>query len=156
MTQNPYKTKISKLFCTKKPFLLLIFLVIAFISGSNPCFSADWPQWLGPKRDGVWNEGGILTRFPKEGPKLLWASPLSGGYAGPAIANGRVYITDRQLSDGKTDSENLFSRANSEGKERLLCLDASNGKPIWEFSYPCRSVRRENGSDFVNIRRLLL
>ena len=87
MTQNPYKTKISKLFCTKKPFLMLLYLVTAFISGSNLCFSADWPQWLGPKRDGVWNEGGILTRFPKEGPKLLWASPLSGGYAGPAIAN---------------------------------------------------------------------
>jgi outer membrane protein assembly factor BamB len=137
MSQKSYKTLNFQAFYSIKPFLTLIFAIIAFFSWPDLCFSADWPQWLGPKRDGIWNEDGILTKFPKDGPKILWTSPLGGGYAGPAIANGRVFVTDRQISEGQNESDNLFARANSEGKERLLCLDASNGKPIWEFSYPC-------------------
>ena len=35
----------------------------------------DWPQWLGPKRDGVWREKGILDKFPAKGPKELWRTP---------------------------------------------------------------------------------
>jgi len=120
-----------------KPVLIMFFMINTLYSGSNLCFSADWPQWLGPKRDGIWVEDGILTKFPKGGPKLLWTSSLNGGYAGPAIANGCVFVTDRQLPEGQNESDNLFARANSEGKERLLCLNASNGKSIWEFSYPC-------------------
>ena len=137
MINKTTKTFISQLFIAVKPLVKLTFAIIFFISGSNLCFSADWPQWLGPNRDGVWGEEGILTKFPKGGPKLLWTSPLNGGYAGPAIAKGRVFITDRQVSPGKVESDNLFARANSEGTERLLCLNASNGKTVWEFSYPC-------------------
>src|SRR5258708_7159303 len=58
----------------------------------------DWPQWLGPKRDGVWRETGILEKFPKGGPKVLWRAPIGGGYSGPAVAGSRVYITDRVLA----------------------------------------------------------
>src|SRR5262245_21932461 len=60
----------------------------------------DWPQWLGPKRDGLWRENGILAKFPRGGPKVLWRTPIGGGYAGPAVSGGKVYITDRVLSPG--------------------------------------------------------
>ena len=45
----------------------------------------DWPQWLGPKRDGVWRETGILDRFPAGGPKVRWRTPVGMGYAGRVL-----------------------------------------------------------------------
>src|SRR5436305_1585395 len=105
----------------------------------------DWPQWLGPQRDGVWREPGIVEKFPKGGPKVLWRTPIGGGYAGPAVAGGKVYVTDRVLDAGQKDPRNPFQRTNSRGKERLLCLDQATGKVLWKdeyalqykISYPC-------------------
>ncbi|MFM8725823.1 MAG: pyrrolo-quinoline quinone, partial [Planctomycetaceae bacterium] len=53
----------------------------------------DWPQWMGPQRDNVWREDGLLEKFPEAGPKVLWSTPLAGGYSGPAVAAGKVFIT---------------------------------------------------------------
>ena len=44
----------------------------------------DWPQWLGPKRDGVWRESGLVEAFPAGGPKQKWKADVGIGYAGPA------------------------------------------------------------------------
>ncbi|MFN7767478.1 MAG: pyrrolo-quinoline quinone, partial [Planctomycetaceae bacterium] len=44
----------------------------------------DWPQWMGPRRDGVWRETGTLERFPEGGPKVVWRTALAAGYAGPS------------------------------------------------------------------------
>ena len=66
----------------------------------------DWPQWLGAKRDGVWRESGILKEFPDGGPKVNWRVPIGGGYAGPAVAKGKVYVTDRQLAKDATNPDN--------------------------------------------------
>src|SRR5438105_378409 len=57
--------------------------------------SDDWPQWLGPQRDGVWRERGILDKFPEGGPRRRWRTPIGAGYSGPAVTAGRVYVTDR-------------------------------------------------------------
>lgn len=55
--------------------------------------AADWPQWRGPKRNGVSAETGLLKEWPKEGPKLLWKITDAGsGYAAPAIAGDRVFF----------------------------------------------------------------
>jgi outer membrane protein assembly factor BamB len=97
----------------------------------------DWPQWLGPQRDGIWRETGILENFPAAGPKILWRVPVSGGYAGPAVAAGKVYVTDRVLAAGVKGQSDAFSRKPLEGQERVLCLDAGTGKVIWERGYPC-------------------
>jgi outer membrane protein assembly factor BamB len=85
----------------------------------------DWPQWLGAKRDGVWREDGILAKFPPGGPKKKWSAPLGGGYAGPAVVAGKVFVEDRQVA-GKA----------GKGTERLVCLDATSGKEIWKYEYP--------------------
>jgi hypothetical protein len=98
----------------------------------------DWPQWLGPKRDGVWREKGVVDKFPRGGPKVRWRKPLGGGYAGPAVAGGYVYVTDRVLAEGESNPENPFSRDAVEGKERVLCLEADTGKRVWEYAYPCK------------------
>jgi outer membrane protein assembly factor BamB len=97
----------------------------------------DWPQWLGPQRDGVWRETGLVDKFPRGGPKVRWRTALGGGYAGPAVAQGRVYVTDRILAPGVKNPDNPFDRIPIAGTERVLCLEEATGKVIWEHSYPC-------------------
>src|SRR6516162_1296541 len=61
----------------------------------------DWPQWLGPQRDAIWRETGIIDKFPAGGPPIRWRVPIGGGYTGPAVAEGRVYVMDRQVAAKK-------------------------------------------------------
>ncbi len=83
----------------------------------------DWPQWRGPSRDGVWRESGVIKEF--DGPEipLRWRAEISGGYSGPTVAEGRVYVTDRV-----TEPEEI---------ERVHCLDWSDGKRLWSHAYAC-------------------
>jgi len=84
----------------------------------------DWPQWGGPRHDLVWRETGIVRKLPA-GALLprVWSTPIGEGYAGPAVAGGKVYITD------------LVERKNKSGTERVLCLDAASGKVLWTHAY---------------------
>src|SRR5262249_33146335 len=68
----------------------------ARLPGGPAARADDWPQWLGPRRDGVWRETGILAKFPVGGPKVVWRVDLGAGFTGPAVAGGRVYVMDRQ------------------------------------------------------------
>jgi outer membrane protein assembly factor BamB len=95
----------------------------------------DWPQWLGPQRDGVWRETGILDKFPAQGPQVRWRTPIGGGYTGPAVAGGKVYITDRVLAEGARNGSNAFARDVVNGSERILCLDEATGKVLWQHEY---------------------
>src|SRR5437763_16663087 len=105
----------------RTPFLASLALLTAMAATAG---ADDWPQWLGPKRDGVWREKGILDKFPQGGPKVLWRTPVGGGYAGPAVAAGKGYLMDRQLAKGAKNPDNQFLRPHLAGSERVLCLDA--------------------------------
>jgi outer membrane protein assembly factor BamB len=74
----------------------------------------DWPQFLGPRRDGTY-QGKALPKWPANGPKLLWKKNVGAGFAGPAVVNGKLY---------------LFHRQNE--KEILECMDAAKGTVIWK------------------------
>jgi outer membrane protein assembly factor BamB len=97
----------------------------------------DWPQWLGPKRDGVWREKGIVKKLPKDGPPVLWRHPVAEGYAGPAVANGKVYVADWTRDPNSKRPRSAFDVAQQPGTERVLCLDEKTGKEIWSHSYDC-------------------
>lgn len=90
----------------------------------NSARADDWPQWGGPQRDLVWREMGIVKTLPTSGllPRV-WSVPIGEGYAGPAVVHGRVYVMDRMKAAGT---------------ERVLCVDAENGKEIWKHEYPSR------------------
>ena len=47
----------------------VVSLCWSFVILFSPCplLADDWPQWLGPNRDSVWRERGIVDRFPREG-----------------------------------------------------------------------------------------
>lgn len=93
----------------------------------------DWPQWLGPTRDSVWHESGIVDKFPESGLTVKWRAPVSLGYSGPAVVGDRVYITDYVRESGDV-SNSPNERRELKGRERVLCLNANDGKPIWEHS----------------------
>jgi outer membrane protein assembly factor BamB len=97
----------------------------------------DWPQWLGPQRDGVWRETGIIEKFSTNGAKYRWRIPIGGGYTGPAVAKGRVYVMDRQLAKGTSNPSSPWGRGEIPGNERVLCLNEADGKVVWQHEYDC-------------------
>ena len=96
----------------------------------------DWPQWLGPKRDSVWRESGIVELFPENKLPVKWRVPINGGYSGPAVAGGKVFVTDYLKTAGNAVN-NPGERPELKGKERVLCLDAATGKELWKHEYDC-------------------
>lgn len=85
---------------------------------------ADWPQWRGPTRNGVWPETGLVDHFDKPRLDLVWRAPISSGYSGPTVAQGRVYVTDRVVEPKQV--------------ERVHCFDERTGEGLWTFSYACQ------------------
>lgn len=104
---------------------------------SSAAVSADdWPHWMGPTRNNVWHETGIVEKFPEGGPKVVWRAPVAGGYSGPAVASGRVFCTDYST---KVDlGEGNFERKAGDGVERVFALDEKTGNLLWEHKYPVR------------------
>src|SRR6186713_652228 len=94
----------------------------------------DWPQWMGPQRDNEWREDGIVEKFPVGGPKILWRTEIAGGYAGPAVAGGKVFVTDYVSADNvKVDN---FERKEFTGQERVHRLDEATGTILWTHTIP--------------------
>src|SRR5436190_1361026 len=109
--------------------LLLGVLVGMLVSAAR---ADDWPQWLGPKRDGVWRETGILDKFPANGPPVKWRTPIGSGYAGPAVAGGKVFVNDRVLADGSLNPASGFTRNVVGGKDGVaVAFGKDTGKDLW-------------------------
>jgi outer membrane protein assembly factor BamB len=100
----------------------LITLVAVCLSVGSACAS-DWPQWLGPHRDGVSDETGLRTTWDDKGPPQLWEYKCGEGFSGPVVAGDRLILFHR-LAD----------------KEAVECLDAGTGNSRWKFDYECRYV----------------
>ena len=88
----------------------------------------DWPQWLGPERDSVWRETGIVSSFPAAGPPLVWRAQIGSGYSGPAVAQGRVYVLDHHFAKASDKPTDPFARGSIPGTEGILCLNASDAR----------------------------
>lgn len=104
--------------------------------GGRSLSAQDWPQWQGPDRDGVWQEENLISKFPEGGPTVLWRKPVAGGYAGPAVSGGRVFLMDYQIRSGDPTPD-PEKRNEIEGTERILCLDARSGEWLWEQAWDC-------------------
>ena len=104
---------------------------------SSTLLADSWPQWLGPQRDGVWREKGILEKFPEGGPKRIWRVELGAGYSGPAVAGGRVFVMDRQVPAEIPKPKSVFEASQIPGNERVLCFNEADGKLLWQHAYDC-------------------
>ena len=80
---------------------------------------SDWPQYLGPNRNSISDQKGVLRSWPENGPEVLWTVAVGIGYGGPVVKDGKVYLLDRDDKVG----------------DNLRCLDLSNGKELWNFAY---------------------
>ncbi|HEX6162125.1 MAG TPA: PQQ-binding-like beta-propeller repeat protein [Vicinamibacterales bacterium] len=89
----------------------------------------DWPQILGPNRNGIYTGPEIVPSFPRSGPPQLWTRDVGAGFAGPAVAGDRLI---------------LFHRVNN--RETVEAMDAATGKTVWTFDYPT-SYRDDFGFD---------
>jgi len=102
----------------------LVALGVVLVLGSVE--AEDWPQFRGPGRLGVWHETGIVDEFPDSGLKFTWRVPIRSGFSGPAVADGRVFVTDWE--------EDPESRR-MDGTERVLALDEQTGEVLWSYSW---------------------
>ncbi|MEM7146637.1 MAG: PQQ-binding-like beta-propeller repeat protein [Verrucomicrobiota bacterium] len=89
--------------------------------------AADWPEWRGEGRLGVWAEDGLVESFEDGELKVLWRAPIGAGYSGPTVAGDFVYAMDRGPDAGAEADV-----------ERVLCFDRATGELVWEHSYGCR------------------
>ena len=80
--------------------------------------SQDWPQWRGVDRDGVIANPIVPST---EAPTLTWTKEIAGGYSGPTVADGKVYVMDR-VGEPKQI-------------ERVHCFDLSTGEKVWSHQY---------------------
>ncbi|PYR50400.1 MAG: pyrrolo-quinoline quinone [Acidobacteria bacterium] len=103
---------------------LQVIVSALLLAGGVVVHGEDWPEWRGKGRLGIWRETGIVEKFAASGLPILWRTPVKAGYAGPAVANGRVFITDY------TESARL------RGNERVLALDEKTGKILWTRQWP--------------------
>jgi len=83
--------------------------------------SGDWPQFLGPHRNGTYSGPSLTNTWPTEGPPVLWQREVGAGFAGPAVSNERLILFHR-LGDNAV----------------VECLEARTGKEIWRADYPTK------------------
>lgn len=108
--------------------------VIGLVLAATHVSAADWPQWLGPHQAAEWNESGLVDRIPADGLKVLWRKPVGLGYAGPAVAQGRVYLFDYVKTSGEIVN-NPGGRTELKGQERLQCFSTADGSLVWQQEY---------------------
>ena len=101
MTRQPSKTAAR--------LLLWVAVTAPALAGG-----ADWPQYMGPNRDGISAENGLLETWPEGGPPELWRRPFGPAFSGMAVVGERLYSAD---SNGERDE--------------VFCLDAKSGEEIW-------------------------
>jgi len=138
-------------------------LIIVLFLSVNHLFSQDFTEWRGIGRTGVYNETGLLKEWPKDGPEMIWfVDSLPDGYSSISIANQTIYLTGIEDSSdvivamdmqGKDLWRAVYGRSwdasfpntrctptidhnkiyLSSGKGDLACVDATNGKIIWQL-----------------------
>lgn len=93
--------------------------MMAGVMGCALARGEDWPQFLGPRRDGTSAETNLLATIPAGGPAIVWSKTIGTGYAAPSVRAGRLVV---------------FHRENDQ--EVVESLDARTGKTAWRHNYP--------------------
>src|SRR6187455_486465 len=94
-------------------------LVFAAVIAGVTAQAQDWPQFMGPGRDGVYRGPALSETWPRTGPPVVWRKEVGQGFSGPIVAQGHLI---------------LFHRVNDE--EVVEALDPKSGSPQWRYAYP--------------------
>jgi outer membrane protein assembly factor BamB len=80
--------------------------------------AADWPQLMGPARNGVYDGPPLAERWPADGPRVVWRRTVGAGLSGPVVAGGKVV---------------LFHRVRD--REVVEAMEPGTGATIWRYEY---------------------
>jgi outer membrane protein assembly factor BamB len=108
---------------------LVIIAVVLTASIAMQTPIADWPQFLGPERNGIYRGPALSETWPSAGPRVVWKKQVGAGFSGPVVVGGRVILFHRIAN-----------------RETVESLDAKTGAPQWQYNYPT-SYRDDFGFD---------
>jgi outer membrane protein assembly factor BamB len=98
-------------------------LCLSGVLAGSVAFAADWPQFLGPRRDSISTETGLRQSWPADGPPVVWERQVGEGFSAPVVKGDRLVLVHRVGNN-----------------EVVECLDAGTGKERWKFSYATQYV----------------
>ena len=116
----------------RKP--LLGFLAASVLVAGVRVAADDWPQFLGPTRNGVYNGPPLASSFPAGGPKTVWRKQVGQGFAGPVVAGERLILFHRVASEEIVEALNARTGA--------PCGDSPTRPPIATTSASTRGHAR--------------
>lgn len=105
-------------FTPREPLASAVLAVVLLFTISLECRAGDWPQILGPARDGEAQDEPAIPKWPAEGPKQSWSYAVGQGYAGPAVVGNRIVVFHR-VGDA----------------ERVEALDTATGQSLWQSDF---------------------
>jgi hypothetical protein len=114
---------ISRLSSPRKRLLDGLLVAVCFAAIFQRVEAGDWPQILGPHRNGVAAEERIASSWPPGGPRTRWQRDVGRGFAGAAVSKGTVV---------------LFHRVGDQ--EIVEALAVTTGNPIWKAAFPASYV----------------
>lgn len=89
-----------------------------------------WGEFRGPDRNNISRETGLLTNWPAEGPRQLWAARgLGEGYSSVCVAYKTVY-----------------TMGNVDDREMVLAVSLESGQPLWSAPTGGRATRQNAGN----------
>lgn len=109
---------------------LAVTFVVFIGAGMTATAGADWPQWLGPNRDGISVEPARapLARTPQH----RWSASVGVGVSSFVVSNGRAFTMGH------------LRGPQNRGTDTVYCLDADTGEAIWTYTYDCLSCRSQD------------
>src|SRR5262245_35372285 len=110
-----------------------LFTIFLLLTSTTCLLADDWPQWRGPKRNGISQETGLIKEWPKEGPKLRWkVTEIGAGYSTPSVVGDRLYL----LGNESNENEFVEALAVNDGKRVWQARLGKVGNPNQKPSYP--------------------
>jgi outer membrane protein assembly factor BamB len=106
--------------------------LVLLILVASSARAADWPQFLGPTRDGQSTETKLNWAWGKNGPPVVWKADVGSGFAGPVVAKGMVYLFHRIGDD-----------------EVLSAFASDTGKEVWKYTAPARGTEGPQAAPLV-------
>jgi len=94
-------------------------ITLCVVFGAACLAAEDWPQFLGPSRNGIYSGPALADTWPATGPRIVWRKPVGAGFAGPAIVGTRLILFHRVA-----------------GEEVVESLDTRSGTSQWRYGYP--------------------
>lgn len=102
----------------RRPGLVLMLTILLWPAGGD-ARAGDWPQILGPHRNGIADDEKLAEEWPASGPVKKWEARIGSGFAGVAVSRGIVVLFHREKAEDK-----------------LTAFESKTGNPLWTTSFP--------------------